>query len=91
MHNHNHHHNNNSHGSDDGISDSNTVIGGEKHIDNGGSTAAVTGLRIDTHEPEAWSGNGNSNSVQNGSAVSNRTPLSMMMHASAGQSAKDIF
>jgi hypothetical protein len=47
-------------------------------------------LRINTHEHEAWSGNGNSNSIQNGSAVSNRTPLSMM-HASTGQSAKDMF
>jgi hypothetical protein len=78
-------HNNNSH-SDDGFSDSNTIIGGEKHIDSAGSA----GLRINTHEHESWSGNGNSISVQNGSAVSNRTPLSMM-HASTGQSAKDMF
>jgi hypothetical protein len=85
------HNRNNSH-SDDGISDSNTIIGGEKHIDSGGGVAAAgTGLRLNTHEHEAWSGNSNSNSnlVQNGSAVSNRTPLSML-HASTGQSAKDM-
>ncbi|RAO70762.1 uncharacterized protein BHQ10_006774 [Talaromyces amestolkiae] len=83
------HSRNNSH-SEDGISDSNTIIGGEKHSDNGGSAAAGTGLRINTHEHDAWSGNGNSNSIHNGSAVSNRTPLSMM-NATMGQSAKDMF
>ncbi|EEA29022.1 hypothetical protein TMatcc_002614 [Talaromyces marneffei ATCC 18224] len=83
--------NNNNH-SDDGISDSNTIISREKQVDSGmsGTTAAGTGLRINTHEHESLSGKGNSLSVQNGSAVSNRTPLSMM-HASAGQSAKDMF
>lgn len=86
MHSHGH---NNSH-SDDGISDSNTIISGEKHVANGGSAAAGTGLRINTHEYDAWSGNGSSNSVHNESAVSNRTPLSMM-NATTGQSAKDMF
>ncbi|GAM35030.1 hypothetical protein TCE0_015f03013 [Talaromyces pinophilus] len=92
-HNHNHHHHSNNSHSDDGISDSNTIIGGEKHFDNGGSAVAAavgTGLRINTHEHESWSGNRISISIQNGSAVSNRTPLSMM-HASTGQSAKDMF
>ncbi|KAF5014950.1 hypothetical protein F66182_13887 [Fusarium sp. NRRL 66182] len=64
MHSHGH---NNSH-SDDGISDSNTIISGEKHVANGGSAAAGTGLRINTHEYDAWSGNGSSNSVHNESA-----------------------
>ncbi|EED12885.1 hypothetical protein TSTA_053960 [Talaromyces stipitatus ATCC 10500] len=77
------------HNSEDGMSDTNTVItttAVEKHMQD----AATAGLRIDTDGNESWSGNSQSNTYQNGSAVSNRTPLSMMQ-ASGGQSAKDMF